>query len=340
MVSGSRVYVETRRSRWRSPVDHLPHRIRVVAYPPEDDTLRLDALRRNRGRWSSPDTAMADVLSKPTKLGRFPTAMTSELSGRRVEIVGDFSMGTDFQNDGTLVMSEDNFLSIFPGRRDPASGGTAINIGVLRVRPGADLDRLKRRRPGRAAAPTCSVLTKDEFIAKEVGFWDRVAPIGTVFNIGVAMGFVVGIVICYQVLYADVSDRLVEFGTLKAMGYSDRRLFRIVIEQAVYLALLGFGAGLAVSVLMFRWVHGATGLPMEFKPGDRAAGPGADGAHVRALRAASRPAASSRSTPRSSTSERRDERPCPCLRTPHAPTPTASRPPASPPTSWRSAPRA
>ena len=53
------------------------------------------------------------------------------------------------------------------------------------------------------------------------------------------MGFIVGMVICYQVLFADISDRLAEFATLKAMGYSDRRLFRIVVEQAVYLALLG-----------------------------------------------------------------------------------------------------
>src|ERR1700694_846054 len=36
VVSGSRVYIETRRTRWRSPVDHLPHRVRVVAYPPQD----------------------------------------------------------------------------------------------------------------------------------------------------------------------------------------------------------------------------------------------------------------------------------------------------------------
>jgi ABC-type antimicrobial peptide transport system permease subunit len=38
--------------------------------------------------------------------------------------------------------------------------------------------------------------------------------------IGVVMGFIVGMAICYQVLYADIGDRLGEFATLKAMGYS------------------------------------------------------------------------------------------------------------------------
>ncbi len=264
--SGGRVHVETRRTRWRSPVDGLPHRLRVVAYPPGDDTLDLDALRRNRDDWSRPDTAMADALSKPGKLGRFRPGMASELSGHRVEIVGTFALGADFENDGTLVMSEENFFSIFPDRRGRSAGDGAINVGVLKVRPGADLARLKRA--VQAALPEdVLVLTKADLIAKEQGFWDRVAPIGTVFNIGVVMGFVVGVVICYQVLYADIGDRLAEFATLKAMGYSDAWLLRVVIEQAVDLALLGFAAGLAVSILMFRWVHDVTGLPMEFKPG-------------------------------------------------------------------------
>jgi putative ABC transport system permease protein len=259
---GGRVYIETQRARWRSPVDGLPHRIRVVAYPPEDDTLDLDALRGARDGWSRPDTAMADVLSKPGKLGRFATPTSSELSGRRVQVVGTFALGTDFQNDGTLVMSEDNFLSVFPDRRS----GVAINVGVLRVRAGTDLGRLKEA--VRAALPAdVLVLTKPEFIAKEHGFWGRVAPIGTIFNIGVVVGFVVGIAICYQVLHADIADRLDEFATLKAMGYSHAQLLRIVVEQAVYLALLGFAAGQALSLLVFSWVHAATGLPMEFKPG-------------------------------------------------------------------------
>ena len=80
------------------------------------------------------------------------------------------------------------------------------------------------------------------------------------------MGFIVGMSICYQVLYSDVSDRLAEFATLKAMGYSNAWLFRRVVEQAVYLALLGYAAGLVVSLLAFRLVHAATGLPTVFRP--------------------------------------------------------------------------
>jgi putative ABC transport system permease protein len=85
------------------------------------------------------------------------------------------------------------------------------------------------------------------------------------------MGFIVGLAICYQVLFADISERLAEFATLKAMGYSDRRLFAIVVAQSVYLALLGYAAGLAVSLLLFWVVNRATGLPMDLRPGEAAA---------------------------------------------------------------------
>ena len=92
-----------------------------------------------------------------------------------------------------------------------------MTVGLLRVRPGTDLERL-RRAIAAVLPPDVRVLTKEGLIAREQGFWDHVAPIGTVFSIGVVMGFIVGLAICYQVLFSDISERLAEFATLKAIG--------------------------------------------------------------------------------------------------------------------------
>jgi putative ABC transport system permease protein len=270
VVAASPFYVETRRGRWRNPVDGLPRRIRVLAFPPDDRTLPTILARSRPGdileRLKRPDALAADLLSKDEMYGDFGTQTSSELSGRRFEVVGTFAMGTDFQNDGTVVMSEENFLRLFPDRLlGPEGGGTAVDVGVLRLRPGADADRL-RDAVQAALPPDVLVLTKRDFVAKEQAFWDKVAPIGTVFTIGVVMGFVVGMAICYQVLHSDLSDRLGEFATLKAMGYTNAWLFARLVEQAVYLAVLGYAAGFLVSVLAFGEVHRATGLPMEFRP--------------------------------------------------------------------------
>jgi putative ABC transport system permease protein len=205
---------------------------------------------------------MADVLSKADRYGPLARIESSELSGRRVTIAGTFALGTDFESDGTLVMSEENFFSVFPDRR---IGGNGPDVGVIRVRPGTNLERLRAALQA-ALSPAVQVLTKAGLVAREQSFWDKVAPIGTVFMIGVVMGFIVGMAICYQVLYSDIGDRLGEFATLKAMGYSNSWLFLRVVEQAVYLALLGYAAGVVVSLLAFRIVHAATGLPMLFRP--------------------------------------------------------------------------
>jgi putative ABC transport system permease protein len=255
-------YLEMRRARWRNPADGIPRRIRVLAYPPADETLAIEPLIQDRALLERPDTVMADALSKPGRFGTLAQAESSELSGRRVTVVGTFVLGTDFQNDGTLVMSEENFLSLFPDRRNGANGP---DVGVLRVRDGADVERLRTALEA-ALPPDVQVLTKPGLVAREQAFWDKVAPIGTVFSIGVVMGFIVGMAICYQVLYSDIGDRLGEFATLKAMGYSNAWLLRRVVEQAVYLALLGYAVGVAVSLLAFRLVHEATGLPMLFRP--------------------------------------------------------------------------
>ena len=137
-------------------------------------------------------------------------------------------------------MSDRNLLRYFPDLAGPTTAENAVTVGVLRVRPGRGPRPGSRRRFSRPCRPTCRCSPGSEFIAKERDFWDQVAPIGTVFSIGVVMGFIVGCVICYQVLFSDISDRLGEFATLKAMGYSNLRLFRVVVMQAVYLGLLGY----------------------------------------------------------------------------------------------------
>lgn len=270
VTAGVPISIETRRSFWRNPLDGLPRPIRVVAYPPRGDALDLASIVGRRDDWDRPGTAMADALSRTERLGPLAPGTASELSGKTVRILGTFDLGADFQSDGTLVMSGSSLQDIFPDRLGPTRADDQVTVGLLRVRPGVDLERL--RAAIAAALPAdVRVLTKAGLIAKEQGFWDHVAPIGTVFSIGVVMGFIVGLAICYQVLFSDISERLAEFATLKAMGYSDLRLFSIVVHQAVYLALLGYVGGLAVSLALFGVVHRSTGLPMDLRPGDAAA---------------------------------------------------------------------
>ena len=62
--------------------------------------------------------------------------------------MGTFALGTDFQNNGNLIMSEENFLRVLPHRRGASWGDTAIDIGVLRLAGGVDVEAAPDGAPG------------------------------------------------------------------------------------------------------------------------------------------------------------------------------------------------
>ena len=101
----------------------------------------------------------------------------------------------------------------------------------------------------------------------EIDHWATTTPIGYVFTFGVIMGLVVGAIIVYQILYADVQDHLKEYATLLAMGYSHRYLNGVVLQEAVVLAVMGFLPGLGIAVVLYRISADATQLPMAMSVG-------------------------------------------------------------------------
>jgi len=252
---------------WRNPLTGLSRPIRLLAYDPRADLLALDAVRQQRALWSCPDTVLADDRSKLRSFGRLSPGTVSEFNGRKVKVVGKFSLGTDFRSNGTIVMSEANMFRYCGLRAAAPWALTPVDLGVLRLGPGMPQNDVRAAVAARLPADVI-VLTKSELVRKEQDFWEKVTPIGVVFDIGVAMGFIVGLAICYQVLFAEIADRLPQFATLKAIGHTDRALARLVLVEAFYLALLGFTVGLAISLGLFRWIQDATGLTTVLRVSD------------------------------------------------------------------------
>ena len=266
VVSASPFYVDVRETtKWRNPSTGIGRRIRVLAYPPKDDLLTLPGIRDQKDRWDAPRFALADVRSKADLYGTFESGEVSELRGRRLRIAGTFELGTDFRSNGTILLSESNFLDYFPERR--IGDDSIVDVGVIRLAQGTDEATLAEQ-IRKTLTPDVILLTKDEFIEKERNFWETVAPIGVVFDIGVVMGFIVGIAICYQVLFSEISDRVAEFATLKAMGYTPGSLIRIIVEEGICLAILGYVSGMAISLVLARYLERETGLNLDIRPVD------------------------------------------------------------------------
>ncbi|MBI1898114.1 MAG: FtsX-like permease family protein [Acidobacteria bacterium] len=254
------LYLEDRRSLWKTPEDQTaPRHIRVIAFDPDQPVLRIPEVLEQASRLREPDTALIDEESKkeysPTREG-----IARELASRSIRVVGTFRLGIDFVNDGNIIMSASNFSKFFP----EAAGANVleqVEVGLVKLQAGADPKALKAALS--AALPDdVEVLTREEYLKEERSFWLEHAPIGFVFGLGTAIGFVVGMVICYQILSTDVADHLSEYATLKAIGYHNRSLSFVVLEEGLWLSLFGFMPGLAGSWLLYDVLQRQTGLPM------------------------------------------------------------------------------
>jgi putative ABC transport system permease protein len=106
------------------------------------------------------------------------------------------------------------------------------------------------------------VMTHSEFIEFEKGYWQKNTSIGFIFSLGVSMGFIVGIVIVYQVLSTDVNSHMAEYATFKAMGYSGGYLLTVIFEEALILAILGFIPGSIGAIGLYTMARNGTKLPI------------------------------------------------------------------------------
>jgi putative ABC transport system permease protein len=247
---------------WKNPDTGKTRSIFLIGVDPTDPGIRLPGLRGQLDRIRREDVVLFDRYSRSEygPIARDLAAghtVVGEIANRRVFIEGLFSFGTSFGVDGTVLTSELNFIRLNPQR--PIG---LIDVGVIRLAPGTDAARLRDAMV--ASFPKdVLVLTRADYIAREQRYWDTSTPIGYVFTFGVIVGFVVGAIIVYQILFADVSDHLAEYATLKAIGYPDRYLFGVVFQEAIILAVLGFVPGLVICLYLYRITSDATRLPMQ-----------------------------------------------------------------------------
>lgn len=245
--------------------------IRVLAFEPDPDHFAfvgMPELKRHLDRLEAPDVAFMDTRSRPfydvVRLGLLGRAggagVDGEVAGRSLHLAGTFRLGTDFTTDGSLIMTARNLARFYPGEGDTLE---SVQVGLIELAPGADRGTVLRALRESLPREDVRVLTRREFLRRELWFWQTSTPVGFVFGLGLAVGFVVGVVICYQVLTAEVSDRLSEYATLKAIGYADGQLSRVVLRQALWLSGFGFILGLGLSWPLYAVLADRTGLPLE-----------------------------------------------------------------------------
>lgn len=248
---------------WKNPETKGSRRIFVVGINPVNDLFTLPGVEEILPVIKQPDVILFDAKSRaefgPIKK-EFESGETvkTEIGGRRIQVGGLFELGGSFGADGTIITSDLNFFRIFPSR----SKGL-IDVGVIQLEPNADVNAVYQTIKDKLAInKDVQVFTKAGLVQHERSYWEKRTTIGFIFGLGTVMGFIVGTVIVYQILYTDVADHLPEYATLKAMGYGDNYLLMVVFQEALLLAVIGFLPSLGISMLFYANTAKATGLPL------------------------------------------------------------------------------
>ncbi|MEH1888237.1 MAG: ABC transporter permease DevC [Nostoc sp.] len=246
---------------WKNPQTHQETAVLVIGFNPDKQLFDLPEVNRHLDVIKLPDSVLFDSASRGdyTKViaqieqGK---PVTTEIERRTITINGLFKVGASFIADGSLITSDQNFLRLFP--RQQAS---SVSLGLIQLQPGYDPKQVANTLKSYLGKDV-KVFTHDEFIAFERDYWQKNTAIGFIFSLGVTMGFLVGVIIVYQVLSTDVNAHMKEYATFKAMGYNNLYLLSVVFEEAVILAVLGFIPGAIVPLGLYHLTRNATNLPV------------------------------------------------------------------------------
>lgn len=261
-------------TRWQNAITGEMRVVAMIGIEPTRPAIELAELPQLSPLLQRPDHVLVDSATRADygpKNGAFFTTedlgVEPEVTGKRVTLAGIFKMGTGLAANGAILLSRQGFNQLAPDRMALPRGNERVSMVMVKLRKGvsqiAGQDAVRRRiamldGPMSAA----QVLTLDEAKKAERWHWYVRTPIGIIFGIGVALAVIVGGVICYMVLAADVIAKLPEYATLKALGYSNGYLIKVLLAQATWLAGVAFPPAVLASLVLY-WITSLySGVPI------------------------------------------------------------------------------
>jgi putative ABC transport system permease protein len=246
-------------AKWQDPAGGLRLDISVIGFDPQSRPFDVTDSDERIATLEKANTVLVDSQTRPI-FGPLTAGRVVDLNGRRVTIGGEYVLGTGFLGLGILLASEENFFRLSPGR--PAD---TVNLGLVRLKPGADPDRVAQAL--RASLPgDTRVFTRPELTSYEVRYWTTRTGTGLIFGSGLIVAVIVGIMVLYQTLATQITRQLPQFATLKAIGYTNLFLNGIVLSESVAVMLLAFVPAFIAALGLYTVIREQTLLPLAMTP--------------------------------------------------------------------------
>jgi putative ABC transport system permease protein len=160
-----------------------------------------------------------------------------ELNDHRGVIIGRAKVGTSgIFGVPTLYTTYHRALQYIPNAR--------FTISYILVEPKspAEIPAIKQH----IADAGYVALTREEFTTKITGFYMFKTGIGTNMLLMTIISFAVGLSISGQTFYTFILENAEKFGALKAIGAKGRELVLMILFQASFVSLTGYGLGVGL----------------------------------------------------------------------------------------------
>jgi putative ABC transport system permease protein len=231
----------------------------VIGFDPASHIFTPDSINRQMGLLERTDTVLVDSATRPI-FGPLTAGRVVGIGARQVTIGGQYVLGTGFMGLGVVLTGAPNFARLFQGR-----GLDIVNLGAIELKPGVDPDRAAGDLR-QAIGPGIQLFTRPALEAHETGYWTTRTSVGIIFGSGLLISFVVGIMIVYQIVSAQIGRQLPQFATLKAIGYADRSLAATVSAMSLSIVVAGFVPALAAALALYSVIREQTLLPVTMSP--------------------------------------------------------------------------
>jgi putative ABC transport system permease protein len=253
---------------WQNPFNGEFLAVAMMGIDIDRPAVEMDDLPRLLPLLRQPEHVLVDRTSRAdfgpqngVAFGDSDIGVTTEINFQNVRVAGTFEMGTGLAANGAVLTSREGFCRLTGG------DGRSVSMVFVELDRDADIEAQKQSilemlRRGGGTLAHAHVLTRADAESMERQYWYLETPVGMIFWIGVALAVVVGGVICYMVLAADVIARLPEYATLKALGYSTGYLGRTLLLQSTLLALIALPVATLAALALFEVTSAASGLPI------------------------------------------------------------------------------
>jgi putative ABC transport system permease protein len=227
-------------ARWKRP-DGRVENIQIIGVRPGSEMGQpWNVVSGSAASLKAEDAILVDDLYRE-KLGVQNVGDRVEIGGHRARVAG-FTRGIrSFTTSPFVYASFKSSLDY----TNPTSDEADVGYILVKAAPGVSVSELKRNLTARLS--DVDIYTTAEFSRKTRFYWMFTTGAGLAVLTAALMGLIVGVAVVAQTIYAATMDHIREYGTLKAMGATNAYLYRVLIEQAVWSAVLGYALALVVA---------------------------------------------------------------------------------------------